>query len=175
MSFFAVLLALVIGAALGMSGAAMQGYTRNPLADPGALGVASILCVFQTLTLLPLAEATTISFTAPIFATILSFFQSRAVRDRLQPIQLVGFMTDSLDTNGCAFALRPEEHVHAISVTFGSFLDSLLTAYRLLSERGVWSTLPFEGVTEGIITATGKTLRMPSSPLSVVIETVQER
>lgn len=96
------------------------------------------------------------------FATIQSFFQSRAVRDRLQPIQLVGFMTDSLDTNGCAFALRPEEHVHAISVTFGSFLDSLLTAYRLLSERGVWSTLPFEGVTEGIITATGKTLRMPS-------------
>ena len=36
------LLGIVVGAALGMSGAAMQGYTRNPLADPGALGVSSM-------------------------------------------------------------------------------------------------------------------------------------
>ena len=33
------LLAVVAGAALGMSGAVMQGVTRNPLADPGILGV----------------------------------------------------------------------------------------------------------------------------------------
>ncbi len=32
-------LALTIGAALGLSGAVMQGYLRNPLADPGLLGV----------------------------------------------------------------------------------------------------------------------------------------
>lgn len=34
-------LALLVGAALGLSGAALQGYTRNPLADPGVLGVSS--------------------------------------------------------------------------------------------------------------------------------------
>lgn len=33
-------LALVIGAGLGGAGAAMQGYLRNPLADPGLFGVA---------------------------------------------------------------------------------------------------------------------------------------
>ncbi|MDG1354355.1 MAG: iron ABC transporter permease [Sulfitobacter sp.] len=33
------LLALMIGAALGMAGAAMQGYLRNPLADPGLIGI----------------------------------------------------------------------------------------------------------------------------------------
>ncbi len=33
------LLALVAGAALGLAGAVMQGVTRNPLADPGILGV----------------------------------------------------------------------------------------------------------------------------------------
>lgn len=33
------LLALIAGAALGLSGAVMQGVTRNPLADPGILGV----------------------------------------------------------------------------------------------------------------------------------------
>lgn len=32
-------LAAAIGAALGMSGAVMQGYLRNPLADPGLFGV----------------------------------------------------------------------------------------------------------------------------------------
>ncbi|MGO1539920.1 MAG: FecCD family ABC transporter permease [Leucobacter sp.] len=34
-------LAALVGAALALSGAAMQGVTRNPLADPGILGVSS--------------------------------------------------------------------------------------------------------------------------------------
>ena len=34
------LLALVVGAGLGAAGAAMQGYLRNPLADPGLFGIA---------------------------------------------------------------------------------------------------------------------------------------
>lgn len=34
------LLALVLGAGLGAAGAAMQGYLRNPLADPGLFGIA---------------------------------------------------------------------------------------------------------------------------------------
>jgi len=34
------LLALVVGAGLGGAGAAMQGYLRNPLADPGLFGIA---------------------------------------------------------------------------------------------------------------------------------------
>lgn len=33
-------LALVLGAGLGAAGAAMQGYLRNPLADPGLFGIA---------------------------------------------------------------------------------------------------------------------------------------
>jgi iron complex transport system permease protein len=35
------MLALAVGAALGLSGAVMQGYLRNPLADPGLFGVSS--------------------------------------------------------------------------------------------------------------------------------------
>lgn len=34
-------LAALVGAGLGLSGAAMQGYLRNPLADPGLFGVSS--------------------------------------------------------------------------------------------------------------------------------------
>lgn len=36
-----VLLALITGAALGLAGAAMQGLLRNPLAEPGIIGVSS--------------------------------------------------------------------------------------------------------------------------------------
>ena len=39
----------------------------------GAMGIISMGLTFQALILLPLAEATAINFTAPIFATILSF------------------------------------------------------------------------------------------------------
>lgn len=35
------LLGLMIGLSLGLSGAAMQGYLRNPLAEPGLIGVSS--------------------------------------------------------------------------------------------------------------------------------------
>ena len=35
------LLGLIIGAGLGLSGAALQGYTRNPLADPAILGISA--------------------------------------------------------------------------------------------------------------------------------------
>ncbi len=35
------LLGIIIGAALGMAGAAMQGFLRNPLADPGLFGISS--------------------------------------------------------------------------------------------------------------------------------------
>jgi iron complex transport system permease protein len=36
------LLALTVGAGLGLSGAALQGYTRNPLADPAILGISAL-------------------------------------------------------------------------------------------------------------------------------------
>ncbi len=40
--------ALVVGAALGMSGAALQGLLRNPLAEPGVLGVSATAALGAT-------------------------------------------------------------------------------------------------------------------------------
>jgi drug/metabolite transporter (DMT)-like permease len=53
--------------------------TQRPLAHLGrtALGILSILCSLQALVMLPLAEAATISFTMPIFATLLSWLLLR--------------------------------------------------------------------------------------------------
>ena len=36
------ILGVLVGAGLGLAGAALQGYTRNPLADPGILGVSTM-------------------------------------------------------------------------------------------------------------------------------------
>ena len=44
-------LALVIGAGLGLAGAAMQGYLRNPLAEPGLLGVSGAAALGAVITL----------------------------------------------------------------------------------------------------------------------------
>ena len=44
-------LALVIGGGLGMAGAAMQGYLRNPLADPGLFGIAPAAALGAVLSL----------------------------------------------------------------------------------------------------------------------------
>jgi len=40
------LLAILVGAGLGASGAALQGLLRNPLADPGIIGIASTSSLF---------------------------------------------------------------------------------------------------------------------------------
>jgi iron complex transport system permease protein len=45
------LAAWLVGAALGLSGAALQGLLRNPLAEPGVLGVTASSSLFATFTL----------------------------------------------------------------------------------------------------------------------------
>ncbi len=45
------LLAAMVGASLGLSGAAMQGYLRNPLAEPGLIGVSGAAALGAVLAL----------------------------------------------------------------------------------------------------------------------------
>ena len=45
------ILGLVVGAALGLCGAAMQGFLRNPLAEPGLIGVSSTAALGAVLAL----------------------------------------------------------------------------------------------------------------------------
>mgnify|MGYP001764928510 CR=1 FL=1 len=63
-----ICLGALVGAGLGMSGAAMQGYLRNPLADPGLFGISAcaalgaVLCIFFGLS--------GFGFTTPLFALV---------------------------------------------------------------------------------------------------------
>ncbi len=58
----------LVGGALGMSGAAMQGYLRNPLADPGLFGISSSAAL-GAVTSLYFGYAVS-AFLLPIFALI---------------------------------------------------------------------------------------------------------
>lgn len=86
------LLAAIVGASLGVAGAALQGLFRNPLADPGLIGVSSgaavaaaaailfadrlaaLTPVFDTRHLLPVA-----AFAGGLVAAFLTQFLARAV------------------------------------------------------------------------------------------------
>ena len=70
------LLAVLVGAALGLAGAVMQGVTRNPLADPGVLGInmGASLAVVTGIAFLGLFSATSIVWTAIVGAAIAAVF-----------------------------------------------------------------------------------------------------
>ena len=83
-----VVLALLVGAGLGMSGAALQGTMRNPLAEPYLLGVsggAAVGAVLATIfgfgvAMLPLA-----AFAGAIVAVLAAFFVAHASGSRGDP------------------------------------------------------------------------------------------
>jgi iron complex transport system permease protein len=83
-----VTLAILVGAALGMSGAALQGTMRNPLAEPYLLGVSGGAAVGAVLglmfglgaALLPLA-----AFAGAIVAVLAAFFVAHAAGARGDP------------------------------------------------------------------------------------------
>jgi iron complex transport system permease protein len=70
------LLAVVVGAALGLAGAVMQGVTRNPLADPGVLGInmGASLAVVVGLAWFGLFSATSRLWTAVFGAALAAVF-----------------------------------------------------------------------------------------------------
>jgi iron complex transport system permease protein len=83
-----VALAILVGAGLGMSGAALQGTMRNPLAEPYLLGVSGGAAVGAVLglalglgvALLPLA-----AFAGAVIAVVIAFFVAHAAGARGDP------------------------------------------------------------------------------------------
>lgn len=63
------ILGILVGIGLGISGAALQGYTRNPLADPGILGVSS-MAAFGAVATMYLGAAAAAPWLLPIGAMI---------------------------------------------------------------------------------------------------------
>jgi iron complex transport system permease protein len=87
------LLAVVVGAALGLSGAVMQGVTRNPLGDPGILGITmgASLAVVVGIAWFGLATATGYVWTAILgaaAAAVLVYTIGSLGREGATPLKL---------------------------------------------------------------------------------------
>ncbi len=85
-------LALLLGAALGMSGAALQGVLRNALAEPYLLGVsggAAVGAVLAIMAGLALAFVPLAAFAGAVLAVTLALFVAHAAHGRADPRVLV--------------------------------------------------------------------------------------
>lgn len=88
------LAALVVGAALAVAGAIMQGMTCNPLADPGLFGLSAGASAALALTLALYAQANyfilmLVSFIGAGLGGLLVFTIASAKRGKIAPLQLV--------------------------------------------------------------------------------------
>ena len=100
-----VLLALLVGAALALSGCVMQGLFRNPLADPGLLGISSGAALAMACWLvLPLSVPALLALYMPMLAAFIGslavmaviFILSRAGDGSLSRLLLVGIAINAL-------------------------------------------------------------------------------
>ncbi|MCU6683960.1 iron ABC transporter permease [Leclercia sp. H6W5] len=100
-----VLLALVIGGSLALAGCVMQGLFRNPLADPGLLGISSgAACAVALWVVLPITLPALLMLYAPMLAaflgalaaTIVIFLLSQQRESSLSRLLLVGIAINAL-------------------------------------------------------------------------------
>ncbi|SAE54879.1 hemin transport system permease protein hmuU [Enterobacter kobei] len=100
-----VLLALVIGGALALAGCVMQGLFRNPLADPGLLGISSGAALAVALwvvipvtlpALMMLYAPMVAAFLGALAATVVIFLLSQQHHGSLSRLLLVGIAINAL-------------------------------------------------------------------------------
>lgn len=100
-----VLLAVLVGSALALSGAIMQGLFRNPLADPGLLGISSGAALLVAISVvLPLALPVALALWWPMLAafvgslavTLVIFALSRYRSTTLSRLLLVGIAINAV-------------------------------------------------------------------------------
>ncbi|MGA4368234.1 FecCD family ABC transporter permease [Pantoea ananatis] len=100
-----VLLAVLLGMALTVAGAVMQGLFRNPLADPGLMGISSgaslavALAVILPLSLPPLLALwlpMVAAFVGSLVVTLLIFCFSQLAQGNLSRLLLVGIAINAL-------------------------------------------------------------------------------
>ncbi|MET1754923.1 iron ABC transporter permease [Novosphingobium sp. RD2P27] len=151
-------LALVVGAGLGSAGAAMQGYLRNPLADPGLFGIAPGAALGAVLSFWTGYAAS--AWLLPVFALIgaggaMALLALIAGRDGgIALFTLAGLMIASLAgaLMSLAISLSPTPFAMSEIVTW------LMGAIADRSWREVWIATPLTLLGIGLLAVTGRSL-----------------
>ena len=153
------LLGIAIGVALGTSGAALQGFTRNPLADPGVLGVSS-MAAFGAVMTLYIGAAMTMPWLLPVGAMIGALIGIGALlllsgsTSSMLTFVLAGMILNVVATAGIALALNlaptPWAVDEIVTWLLGSLADRSIEDLRL--------ALPFIALGCGLLFTTGRAL-----------------
>jgi iron complex transport system permease protein len=136
-----VLLAWLVGASLGMSGAALQGLLRNPLAEPGLLGISAsaglgaVLALYFGLTAVSPWSLPATAMAGALLATLLLYLLTRGGASNLTLI-LAGVALSSLAGALTALALNlapnPASVQDIVLWLLGSIADRSLADLRLV-------------------------------------------
>jgi len=154
-------LGVVVGAALGIAGALIQGHTRNPLADPGLLGVnaGAAFAVVVAIYLLRISDPMqylVFAFLGAAAASALVFGLSAVGTGRADPLSLV-----LAGAAVSAFLVAATTAVVLIDVTS---LDGMrFWVVGALGGRGtdlLWAVLPFIAVGAVMAIASGPSLNL---------------
>ena len=151
------LLALLVGAALGLSGAVLQGLTRNPLAEPGLLGVSTGAALGAVLAIY-FGAATAFGLAGPLLG-LLGALLACALTFALGQggtiaLILAGAAVSSLTAAGIALALNFAPSPYAAYEIMNWLLGSLADK----SWPQFWLLLPFVIVGGALLFTTGRAL-----------------
>ena len=123
------ILALLVGGALGLGGAALQGYTRNPLADPAALGVSSTAALGAVLTLyFGAAESPWMLAAAAMVGAglgVAALLALSGVTSSVVTFILAGFVIQTMCGAGIALALNLAPNPWAVNEIVNWLMGSL--------------------------------------------------
>jgi len=153
------ILAVLIGGSLGLAGAAMQGYLRNPLAEPGLIGVSGsaafgAVLALQTGFAAMFALALPLAALAGALAAVLLILALAGPRGTSLTLILAGIAISALAAAFTSLVLNLSPNPFAASeIVFwmmGSLADRSMTH--------VWIILPFMGVGLGLLMALGRGL-----------------
>lgn len=151
-------LALLVGGALGLSGAVLQGLTRNPLAEPGLLGVSTgaalgaVLAIYFGITAISGLAGPLMGLAGALAACALTFGLGRG--GGTITLVLAGAAVSSLTAAGIALALNFAPNPYAAYEIMNWLLGSLADK----SWAQVWLVLPFVLVGGALLATTGRAL-----------------
>jgi iron complex transport system permease protein len=150
-------LALIVGAVLGLAGAVLQGFTRNPLAEPALLGVSSgaalgaVIAIYFGLAAASPVTGPLMGMVGALAACTLTFALGR---NGTVALVLAGAAVSSLTAAGIALALNfapnPYAAYEIMTWIMGSLADKSWTQ--------VWLVLPFALAGAALLAMTGRAL-----------------
>ncbi|MFN3452249.1 MAG: FecCD family ABC transporter permease [Sphingorhabdus sp.] len=151
------LLGLCIGAVLGLSGAVLQGYLRNPLADPTVLGVSAsaalggVLAIFLGINLVPFGL-----FACAMIGAVASILLLLAIARGGGPIGFIlgGMVLSTLAGALTAFVISIAPNPFAASEIINWLMGALTD--RLMED--VLTALPFMVIGALLLLTTGRAL-----------------